>query len=125
LEPQISLSNPWSKGQLSGGSFLPTQCRDNLSSPSKRKERGHPSSGETFSQQIQYRTDIFQYNLLLNNSDIIGTSRNAILTANALIFVNQNHPILSFMRGSSGADSFAFGAITALLCLDNSDDIVN
>jgi hypothetical protein len=56
-------------------------------------------TGRLFALLNKFDTEptFFNITFLLNNSDIIGTSGNAILAANALIFIHQNHSILSLM----------------------------
>jgi hypothetical protein len=62
----------------------------------------------------------FDITFLLDNSDIVGTSGHAILTAYALIFINQNHSVLSFMRGSGRTDLHTRRIIT-MLALDRQE----
>jgi hypothetical protein len=66
------------------------------------------------------KTTFFNVTLFFDNPDIIRTGGNAIFAANALILVHEDHPILSFMRGSCGADLHAWRIIT-MLALDRQE----
>jgi hypothetical protein len=66
------------------------------------------------------KSTFFNITLFFDNPDIVGTGGNAIFTANALILIHQNHPILSFMRGSCGTDLHTWRIIT-MLALDRQE----
>jgi hypothetical protein len=66
------------------------------------------------------KSTFFNITLFFDNPDIVGTSGNAIFTANALILIHQNHPIFSLVRGSGGTDLHTWRIIT-MLALDRQE----
>jgi hypothetical protein len=81
---------------------------------------GHTSWFFTLFNKFDTETALFDIAFLLNDSDIIRTSSNAIFTANALILIHQNYSIFSLMRGSGGTDLHT-GSIIAMLALDRQE----
>lgn len=89
----------------------------------------HPHPGHTgrhagrffsFFNKLNAETAFLDVTLFFNDPNIVGTGRNAILTADAFIFVNQDDSIFSFMGGPRGTDLHA-GRVVAVLALNRQE----
>jgi hypothetical protein len=56
----------------------------------------------------------FNISLFLDDPHIVGTGHNAVLAADAFVFVNQDDAILPLVRGSGGTDLHTGGIVTML-----------
>jgi hypothetical protein len=74
----------------------------------------------SFFNKTQTKAAFFDIALFLNNPDVIGTGHNAILTADALIRVYKDDPILPLIRSPGWTDLYA-GRVVAMLALDGDE----
>jgi len=70
--------------------------------------------------KLDAETTFLDVTLFLNDPDIIGTGSDAIFTANAPIFIDEHHSVLSLM-GGSGWTHFDTGRVITMLALDRQE----